>query len=129
MQMGSEGLQLTARWESCRLLPYLDAVGIPTQRFGATRGLDGSLVKLTDPAWTPAQALMVLRRDALIAARGMESLVDRQLHQNQVDSLGCWVFNLGAQRLKTSTLLRCINGRLAAQVRAEWVKWNRAGGK
>jgi lysozyme len=125
---------LEERWESCPTrgglaYPYLDPIGIPTQGFGAIRGLTGERVRLTDAPWTMEQARFVLRRDWLLALRGAEPLMETVLSERQWEALVSWVFNLGAGNLKISTLRRVINREQWGRVPSEWVKWNRAGGR
>lgn len=126
---GAPGMPLTIREEAKRNHPYLDAIGIPTQGIGATRGLDGQPVKITDLPWTDEQVLFVFRRDWLIAQKGIDPLIEVELSQNQRGALGSWVFNLGEHRLKASTLRHEINDENEDAVEAEWMKWDRAGGK
>lgn len=96
----SEGRYLTA---------YADAAGVPTIGYGHTRG-----VKLGDTC-SVQQADMWLTQDLEDAAAAVASLVTVPLSQGQFDALTDFVFNMGAARLKGSTLLQLLNaGRVFA---------------
>jgi lysozyme len=56
-------------------------------------------------------------------------LVTVSLTQNQYDALVSFAFNVGISALERSTLLKRVNAKLFDQARAEFAKWNRAGGK
>lgn len=49
---------------------------------------------------------------------------------NQIGALACFCFNVGIGALKSSTLLRKFNrGDPVDEVAAEFLKWNKAGGR
>ena len=51
------------------------------------------------------------------------------LEQCQFDALCSWVYNLGPNNLKESTLLKVLNDGDYSSVPAEIKRWNKAGGK
>lgn len=55
------------------------------------------------------QALIYLRQDLAVAAEAVSRLVTVPLNQNQFDALCDFVFNVGAKKFKTSTLLKKLN--------------------
>ena len=55
------------------------------------------------------QALIYLRQDLAVAADAVNRLVTVPLNQNQFDALCDFVFNIGAKKFKTSTLLKKLN--------------------
>lgn len=114
-------IDLIKRFEGCKLHAYKDAVGIPTIGWGSTRGVHmGQTI-------TQQEADDRLYVDMDEAWQGVYSLVDVPLTQGQADALASFVFNLGAKRLKSSTLLKKLNaGEDAAP---EFGKWVFAGGK
>jgi lysozyme len=76
------------------------------------------------------QALELLRADAATAVTAVNRLVTVPLNQTQFDALVSFVFNLGEGSFSRSTLLTRINeGADSEQIRAEFLRWNRAGGR
>lgn len=95
--------------EQRRLTAYRCPAGVPTIGWGHTRG-----VKLGDTC-SVLQADIWLSQDLEDAAAAVASLVHVPLTQGQFDALTDFVFNLGAARLKSSTLLQLLNdGRVFA---------------
>jgi lysozyme len=95
--------------EQRRLIAYLCPAGIPTIGWGHTKG-----VKPGDTC-SVQQADIWLSQDLEDAAAAVASLVHVPLTQGQFDALTDFVFNLGAARLKSSTLLQLLNdGRVSA---------------
>jgi lysozyme len=95
--------------EQRRLTAYLCPAGVPTIGWGHTRG-----VKLGDTC-SVQQADIWLSEDLEDAAAVVASLVKAPLSQGQFDALTDFVFNLGAARFKSSTLLQLLNaGRVFA---------------
>lgn len=91
------------------LQAYLCPAGVPTIGWGHTKG-----VKLGDTC-SVQQADIWLSQDLEDAAVAVASQVKVPLAQGQFDALVDFVFNLGAGRLKTSTLLQLLNdGRVFA---------------
>lgn len=78
---------------------------------------------------TPATAEALLKSDLTDAEYAVHSNVKVPLTDNQFSALVSFVFNLGAGSLKKSTLLRLLNAGDYRGAEAEFVKWNRAGGK
>lgn len=117
-----------AKLRGVLLYPYLDPIHIPTQGCGATRGLTGERVRMTDDPWTIEQARFVLRRDWMIALHSAEPLIEVDLPDHKWVALVSWVFNLGAHNLDISTLRRVINRKQWGLVPEQWARWNKAGG-
>ena len=116
-------LQKLMEMEGCRLEAYEDAAGVPTIGYGHTKN-----VRMGDRI-SEYWAKEMLREDIEEA----EWLV-KELHvaktEGQLDALVSFVFNLGIERLKTSTLLKVIrNGGSMQQIKKEFKRWVFAGGK
>jgi lysozyme len=94
---------LVRQFEGCRLQAYLDSAGVPTIGVGHTRG-----VKMGDRC-SQAQADLWLTQDLEDAGAAVASLVKVPLTQGQFDALTSFVFNFGAKKFGTSTLLRLLN--------------------
>jgi lysozyme len=114
---------LVRQFEGCRLQAYLDSVGVPTIGVGHTRS-----VKMGDHC-SQEQADMWLSQDLEDAGAAVASLVKVPLTQGQFDALTSFVFNLGARRLATSTLLTLLNKGDYMGASGQFMLWVHAGGK
>lgn len=90
--------------EGVKLHAYQDGGGVWTIGFGHTRG-----VKPGDTC-TQAQADEWLSEDVASAADTVEKAVHVPLNDNQFGALVMFVFNIGARRFLSSTLLKKLNG-------------------
>ena len=79
-------------------------------------------------AITPAQAEIILSRDLALAEAAVERLVKVPLTQGQFDALVDFVFNLGAGRLASSTLLNYLNSGKFDVAAWQLLAWDHAGG-
>ncbi len=109
-------------FEGCRLEAYQDAAGVWTIGYGHTYNVrKGDKIS---QFW----AEELLRRDIEMAERQVLRLNVCKT-QAQLDALVSFVFNLGIDKLKRSTLLQLIEAQWPpSTVIKEWKKWNRAGG-
>ena len=115
-------IDLVKASEGCRLTAYRDAVGVLTIGYGSTGGItDGQTI-------TQEQADALLLDDLDAAADAVRSMVTVSLTQGQFDALCDFVFNLGAGRLRDSTLLRLLNAGRYAEAAAQFHFWVMAGG-
>jgi lysozyme len=116
------GLQLTERFEGCRLTSYQDSRDIWTIGYGHTSGVHAGMT------CTQAQAEAWLKADVYWA----ESEVNRHVHvsltQSEFDALVDFTFNCGGANLSHSTLLKLLNENDTARAAVEFAKWDRAGG-
>lgn len=110
-------------FEGCRRQAYLCPAGIPTLGVGHTKG-----VKMGDSC-TDAQAQSWFTDDLEDAEAAVEHLVKVPLSQGQFDALVSFTYNLGAERLKTSTLLQYLNEGRPFAAAAQFKLWCHAGGK
>jgi lysozyme len=119
----ANGLSLTEQFEGCQLTAYQDQVGVWTIGYGHT-GTD------VTPGLTithdRAQAL--LAQDIANAGACVNNEVSVQLTQHEFDALVDFVFNLGAQAFKGSTMLRFLNAGEYANAAAQFELWDHAGG-
>lgn len=123
-------MALIRRFEGLYLKPYLCPAGVPTIGFGATFYLDGRRVKLTDPAITALTAEVMLRemvRKVYLPA--VLTLCPGLREPGQLAALIDFTFNLGAGKLKASTLRKRVNAQDWPAARLELMKWVRGGGK
>lgn len=114
---------LIRRFEGLRLKAYICPAGIPTIGYGST-GPDIQLGMV----WTKEQAEARMLRDASrflsVARKYCPGLQDEPLA-----AIADFAYNLGAARLKGSTLRRKINLGDMDGAKTELSKWVRGGGR
>ena len=116
------GEALTERFESCRLVAYLDSKGIPTIGWGHTAG-----VSMGDTC-TQEQADLWLMQDTQTAVNDVNRLVNTPLTQNEFDALCDFVYNVGGGNFAESTMLKLINAGNLEAAAEEFTRWDHAGG-
>ena len=121
---------LCRRFEGFYSRPYLCPAGVPTIGYGATRYLDGRVVRLSDPPISREAAermlLVMVRRTYLPAVVALCPHIDTP---GRAAALIDFTFNLGAGALRASTLRRRVNAGQWGEVPRELRKWVRGGGK
>ena len=116
-------LQKLMEMEGCRLEAYEDAAGVATIGYGHTKN-----VRMGDRI-SQYWAKEMLRED-IEEAEWLVKELGVAKTEGQLDALVSFVFNLGIERLKTSTLLKVIrNGGSRQQIKKEFKRWVYAGGK
>ena len=130
MHISEEGLALIKHFEGCptddegNVIAYQDAVDIWTIGYGHTKGVQEG------DKWTQEKAdFMLLRELEEEYENYIKDYVHVPLNQNQFDALCSWVYNLGPNNLKVSTLLKKLNNGEYDEVPAQIKRWNKAGGK
>jgi GH24 family phage-related lysozyme (muramidase) len=78
---------------------------------------------------TRAEALKLLRKDIDVAQRAVDRLVDVPLSENQNKALVSFVFNLGAGRLKGSTMRKLLNKAQYKEAADQFLRWVYSDGK
>lgn len=125
MQLSAAGLDLIKRSEGFRGQIYIDLAGFRTIGYGH---------RVTPKEEFPggideAQAAMLLAGDVRQAEQTVGKLVRVVLTQGQFDALVDFCFNLGAGRLKASTLLRELNAGRYDDAGEQLLYWVYAGGE
>lgn len=128
MKTSNSGVALIKGFEGKQLVAYDDGVGVWTIGFGTIKYLNGVRVKRGDKC-TEAQAEQYLRNDLITFENALNQLVKVPLNQNQFDALVSFTYNLGETNLRSSTLLKKLNAKDYKGAAAEFLKWNKAGGK
>jgi len=139
MKTGKRGIALIKEFEGLKLAAYVCPAGHLTIGYGSTRWPDGRRIKATDRLKNEAEAEALLmatlkpfERDVASLLRGVE------VSQNQFDALVSFAFNVGAdidddrlpEGLGDSTLLRLVKADPEnPAIRAEFLKWNKGGGR
>ena len=123
MQISEKGTSLIKHFEGCRLEAYQDSVGIWTIGYGTIKGVkEGDKINQDE-------AEHLLQEEMPEYEGYINDMVKVALEQNQFDALCSWVFNLGPNNLKSSTLLKVLNEGKYDEVPEQVVRWNKAGGK
>ena len=105
MKIGAAGIGLIRKYESLALKAYICPAGFPTIGWGhkITKGDRlGNEISLD-------QAEALLMADIAIAEAAVNALIKAPISQNQFDALVSFVFNLGADEVKASTLVQYVN--------------------
>ena len=123
LRPGPLAAALCEHFEGFRSSPYLDPAGVWTVGYGHTLP-GGPSAAFRNVSESFARELML--DDLLIAAQGVRSLVKVPLSGAEFDALCSFTFNLGAARLRDSTLLARLNAGEYSAVPAELARWNKA---
>lgn len=120
----SETVELIKRWEGLRLGAYRDLVGVLTIGYGHTGPDVEEGMRITEQ-----EAETLLRADLRRFERAVEDMVEVELTDGQFGALVSLAFNIGATRLRDSTLIKLLNEGDYEGAKGEFIKWRRAGGK
>ena len=123
MQISQEGLSLIKKYEGCELEAYLCPANVWTIGYGHIKD-----VKEGDQI-TKEEAEYMLQEEMIEYEGYVNDMVDVELNQSQYDSLCAWVYNLGPNNFRTSTLLTVLNQKRYPEVPQEIKRWNKAGGE
>jgi lysozyme len=122
MQPSSNGIHLTASFESCRLLAYPDSKGVPTIGYGHTRNVHLGMT------CSQAQAEAWLLADVAVAVNAVDTLVRVSLTQGEYDALVDFAFNCGVAAFHGSTMLKLLNQGNYQAAANEFEKWDHCDG-
>ena len=122
-QINSSGLRLIKSFEGLRLKAYQDVVGVWTIGYGSTRGVKSGMVI------TEAEAERLLREDVHRFEQAVNSAVKVPINDNQFSALVSFSYNVGAEALRISTLLKLLNQRDYSGAANQFPRWNKAGGR
>lgn len=129
-KISPKGIELIKQFEGLKLKPYLCSAGVPTIGYGNTFYDDGAKVKMTDPTISEGRAVQLLYFILSNFEKHVDTFCRDDINQQQFDALVCFAYNVGTGALKSSTLLRKVNANPNdPTIRAEFLKWTRAGGK
>lgn len=123
MKIGTSGIELIKEFEGCKLVAYLDSVGIPTIGYGHTKGVQIGF------HCSQEEADAWLLEDVKDAEACVNGSVTVPLTQNEFDALVAFVFNLGCKSFRGSTLLRKLLDSDYDGAAQEFKRWDKAGGR
>jgi len=124
MHISDEGLYLIKKFEGLELEAYQCAAGVWTIGYGYIKGVQEGDV------WSEEKADYMLFRELEEEYEGyVNDYVHVPLNQCQFDALCSFVYNLGGNALKNSTLLKVLNTGDYEGVPEQIMRWNKAGGK
>ena len=122
MKTSAAGLALIKRFEGLELEAYQDVAGIWTIGYGHT----GPEVK-PGLKWTEQVAEAALTLDLESREDAISRLVTAPLSQHKFDALVSFVFNVGIEAFRNSTVRKRINaGDSDASIAEAWGWWNKA---
>ncbi len=129
LKLSDAGLKLLAILEGCKLKAYKDSAGVWTIGIGTTKYPNRRKVKEGDIC-TIEQAYEYCKNDIKWCEKAINTLVLKELNQNQFDALVLFVYNIGETAFKDSTALKKINvDPTDRSIGSELLKWNKAGGR
>jgi len=129
MKLNKEASDLIKSFEGCKLKAYQCSAKKWTIGFGNTYYEDGSPV-LPGHAITQEKAEDMFELIANEFAAKVAKLVTSNVTDNQFGALVSFAYNCGAVNLQKSTLLKKVNANHNdSSIKAEFLKWNKAGGK
>jgi len=124
------GIDMIKRFEGFRSAPYKCPAGVPTIGYGATFYPGGKKVTMIDKTITEVEATALLQSMLVKFEQYVDSYCIDTVTQNQFDALVSFCYNLGPANLKASTLLKKVNSNPNDEtIRAEFMKWTKAGGR
>ncbi|MDP3322629.1 MAG: lysozyme [Hydrogenophaga sp.] len=128
MKTSENCINLIKVFEGFSSKPYMCPAGVPTIGYGSTRYADNKPVKLADELITEPEAVAILYKTLTTYEDAVNRYVSRPINQNQFDALVDFAYNVGAQNLRTSRLLKKLNGGDINGASKEFTKWVYAGG-
>lgn len=129
MKLNKEASDLIKSFEGCKLKAYQCSAKKWTIGYGNTYFEDGTLVKIGD-AITQDKAEQLFELIANEFSEKVAKLVPLHITPNQFGALVSFAYNCGVVNLQKSTLLKKVNANHNdPSIKAELIKWNKAGGK
>ena len=130
MKLNTQGYRLICMFEGFSAKPYLCSAKVPTIGYGNCYYLNGKKVTLLDKPITELEAFEMFKAIADKFADKVSKLVTAPVDQNQFNALVSLSYNIGPANFQKSTLLKKVNfNHNDPSIRAEFLKWNKAGGQ
>lgn len=130
MKLNTQGYRLICMFEGFSAKPYLCSAKVPTIGYGNCYYLNSKRVTLLDKPITELEAFEMFKAIADKFADKVSKLVTAPIDQSQLNALVSLTYNIGPANFQKSTLLRKVNfNHNDPTIRAEFLKWNKAGGQ
>lgn len=117
-----KALKLIKRFEGLRLEAYLDGGGVPTIGWGTTIYHNNTKVKLGDTI-TQEKAHEELLQHCIKTQDSILQIVSVELSENQLSALISFVYNIGLEAFKSSTMLKLINESSFKSAAKQFDRW------
>lgn len=122
MKTSENGINLIKRFEGLKTKAYLCPAKVWTIGYGHTNGVNkGDTI-------TAEKATEYLKQDIEVFENAINLLVKVELNQNQFDALISFVFNVGIEAFKKSTMLKFINTGHYQLAAGQFDRWNKKKG-
>lgn len=129
MKLNKAGADLIKQFEGCKLKSYQCSALRWTIGYGNTFFEDGTPV-VAGNAITQQKAEQLFEIIANEFSAKVAKLVTSKVNENQFGALTSFAYNCGIANLQKSTLLKKVNSNPNdPSIKAEFLKWNKAGGK
>jgi lysozyme len=122
MRTSNAGISAIRRREGLRLSSYQDDGGVWTVGYGHTGDEVGPGLTITE-----GRALDYLLKDIEHVEHALERLVDVELTQDMYDAVVSFVFNVGVDAFRRSTLLAKLREKNFAAAADEFARWKFVG--
>lgn len=139
MQLSAEGVTLLRELEGIERELYYDSASLPTIGCGHLLTRDemssgkiqcgDQVIRWKDGPLSDEEITALLEDDVSWAEAAVEVAVRVPLSEQQFDCLVLWTFNIGANAMRNSTLVKKLNQGLYTEVPHELERWCRAGGQ
>lgn len=126
MQISNSGIDFIKREEGEKLTGYPDSRGIPTVGVGHTGNVNGKPVTVGMKI-SADQSSELLKGDLAWVEDTIRNYVKSPLVQNQYDALCSFIFNIGKNAFKGSTMLKLLNKANYQGAADEFPKWKKSG--
>jgi lysozyme len=126
----SKGIELIKSFEGFYAKPYMCPANVATIGYGTIRYPNGKKVTLSDVPITKETATSYLMDNLTTYEKSVDAFCRDDINQNQFDALVSFCYNVGSTALKSSTLLKKVNANPNdPEIKFEFLKWNRGGGR
>ena len=122
------GIDFICSYEGFNAKPYFDIVGVPTIGYGSTHYSNNKRVSIDDAPITIDAAKELVKW--YITTNIQPYIKTLNLKQNEYDAVCSFIYNLGISNFNSSSLKKSIINKGSKQdITANFLKWNKAGGK
>lgn len=129
LKTNKQGLEIIKEYEGVSLTAYLCPSNVATIGRGSTFYPDGKPVKLGDRLNNMAEVDSLFETTIKHFEQEVDKVVtNKKLNSNQYSALISFVYNIGINNLRRSTVLKRINEGNLEAVRTEFPRWNKGNG-